>query len=148
MLTSSMSILEISMSNCYVLCFIPLLTIDSKEDTRRKELITKRLSVFFLEPHDGIEYVHEMNTKALYDIIISSKSTLKLFWIYNIRDYSDSPTSISELIITCLKQVIIFQSEQDDLYFEKHDQIEEVYPKVFDIFKKKIKLDNLQNLHK
>ena len=126
------------MRDCYILCFIPLLTIDSKEDARRKKLITDRYSMFFVDDHNGIEYVHEMNTKALHSIITGSKD-LKLFWIYSIKDYSDSPTSIAELIIMCLKRGIIFHSEQEDLYFDKMHQIEDVYPKVFDLFKKKIK---------
>ena len=127
------------MSNCYILCFIPLLTIDSYEDKRRKQLIIDRYSMFFVDKYDGIEYVSEMNTKALYDIIRSSKD-LKLFWIYSIKDYSNSPTSIAELIITCLKRGIIFHSEQENLYFNKISQIEDIYPKIFDLFKKKIRL--------
>ena len=126
------------MSGCYILCFIPLLTINSKEDQRSKQLIIDRYSIFFVDKYDGIEYVHEMNTKALHSIITSSKD-LKLFWIYSIKDYSDSPTAICELIITCLKRGIIFHSEQENLYFDKISDIEDVYPKIFDLFKKKIK---------
>jgi len=95
--------------------------------------------MFFVDSHDGIEYISEMNTKALYDIIISSNRTLKLFWINSIRDYSNSPTPIAELIITCLKYGIIFHSEQENLYFDKISEIKDVYPKVFDLFKKKIR---------
>lgn len=133
-----MSTLDNTMSDCYILCFIPLLTIDSKEDQRRKQLIIDRYDMFFIDSDDGIEYVHEMNTKALHSIITSSKN-LKLFWIYSIKDYSDSPTSIAELIISCLKRGIIFHAELEGLYFDKMHQIEDVYPKVFDIFKKKIR---------
>lgn len=134
-----MSTLDHKMSDCYILCFIPLLTIDSKEDKRRKQLIIDRYSMFFVDKYDGIEYVSEINTKALYDIIKCSKD-LKLFWIYSIKDYSNSPTSVAELIITCLKRGIIFHSEQENLYFNKISQIEDIYPKIFDLFKKKIRL--------
>ena len=115
---------------------MPLHQISSKEDQRRKIMIEDRYSVFFLESNNGIEYISEQNTKALYDIITNSKD-LKLFWINSIYDYSNSPTSIAELIITCLKRNIIFHSESDNLYLDKHNQIASVYPKIFDLFKKK-----------
>lgn len=110
-------------------------------------MITERFTMFFLEQNNGIEFIHETNTKALYTIITNSKN-LELFWIYSINEYSDSPTSIAELIITCIRRGIVFQAEQEDLYFDKTDQIQEVYPKIFDIFKKQIRSQKSIKYHK
>lgn len=126
------------MNNCYILCYIPLLKNNSSEDQRRRKLIEDRYSIFFIESNNGIEYVSEMNSKALHSIITSSPD-LRLFWINSIFDYSDSPTKIAELIITCLKRDIVFHSEKEELYFDNIDKIEDIYPKVFEIFKRSLK---------
>lgn len=101
------------------------------------KLIEDRYSMFFISSNDGIEVVSEMNIKALYQIIRSSHN-LKLFWMNSIKEFSDSPTTIAELIISCLKRGIVFHSEVEGFYFDDINKIEDVYPKVFDVFKSKL----------
>lgn len=103
--------------------------------TKIKEMITtleERLYIFFIEHGDGIEIINERNQKMLRLIIDNTKPIL--FYVDSIKEMDMSPTVISELVLYLLKSNCEFQSESDNIYFTK-DDINKIYPTIFDIFK-------------
>lgn len=95
------------------------------------EMLTKRLSVFFVES-DYFIYSTETNQKLLRELILNNN--IKLVYVDSIKELGLSPTVISELIIFLLKNNIDFKSEIDNIYFSK-DKIDTIYPTIFEIFK-------------
>ena len=92
-----------------------------------------KLSVFFVDDDDFI-FSTETNHKLLRESIINHN--VNLFYIHSIKQIGFSPTEICELIIFLLKNGIYFQSELDNLYLSE-DNIDTVYPTIFEIFRDK-----------
>jgi hypothetical protein len=92
-----------------------------------------KLSLFFVDDDDFI-FSTETNHKLLRELIINHN--VNLFHIHSIKQIGFSPTEICELIIFLLKNGIYFQSELDNLYLSE-DNIDTVYPTIFEIFRDK-----------
>ena len=92
-----------------------------------------KLSLFFVDDDDFI-FSTETNHKLLRESIIHHN--VNLFYIHSIKQIGFSPTEICELIIFLLKNGIYFQSELDNLYLSE-DNIDTVYPTIFEIFRDK-----------
>lgn len=115
-----------------ILCYIPNQIEDDKLQSI-KNLLNDRYMMFFCEVGDGIEIISESNQKILRDIITQYKPIL--FFMDSIIDSNLSATVISELVIFLLNHNCIFQSQKENIYFESSD-INNVYSKIFEIFKK------------
>ena len=76
----------------------------------------------------------ESNQKLLRELIINHK--ISLFYTNSINQMKFTPTEVCELIIFLLKNNCAFQSELDNLFFT-NDNIDIVYPTIFDLFKNK-----------
>jgi hypothetical protein len=104
--------------------------IDQNKINNTIETLKDRLSPFFND--DDFIFSTETNKKLLRDVLTTYK--VFLFYTYSIKEIGLSPTEISEIIIFLLNNECEFQSESDDLYLTK-DQIDIVYPTVFEIVK-------------
>ena len=109
------------------------LPFNKKEIHKQIDLIRNRLSAFFIDDNFFL-FSTESNQKLLRELIINHK--ISMFYTNSIKQMEFSPTEICELIIFLLKNNCSFQSEQDNLFF-KEDNIDIVYPTIFDLFKNK-----------
>lgn len=82
-----------------------------------------------------IHTITERNPRIIIDLI--KHYDAMQFVTYSIEEFDVSPTMICELIFSMIKLDCIFTSHKESLYFDK-DNILEVYPEVFKIFRKKI----------
>ncbi len=80
-----------------------------------------------------IHTITERNPSVIIDLI--KHYDAMQFVMYSVEEFDCSPTMICELILSMIKLDCIFTSHKESLYF---DNILEVYPKIFEIFRKKI----------
>jgi hypothetical protein len=93
--------------------------------------------IFFCKIDRDIKILTEKNPATLREMIIFYKPTL--FIVKSLKVFSHlSPTMISELIMFLLKNGIVFQADEELIYFDDDKDILRVYPIVFNIFKNKI----------
>lgn len=109
------------------------LPFNKKEIHKQIDLLKDRLFAFFIDDNFFL-FSTESNQKLLRELIINHKITL--FYTNSINQMKFTPTEICELIIFLLKNNCSFQSELDNLFF-KEDNIDIVYPTIFEIFKNK-----------
>ena len=83
----------------------------------------------------AVHVVTERDTFVLLDLIRVYDPYQ--FITYSIKEFDCSPTMICEFIFKIIDMDIVFTSYQESLYFCKASKLE-VYPKVFEIFRKDI----------
>lgn len=118
-----------------ILCYNPT-TIDETEIDRRVGLLLYKYDIFFIEDDDI--YVSTENNQQILRIVLKQLD-IKLFWVYSLKELPFTPTQISELIIYGIRSDIAFHSEIGDIYFSKMDDLDFVYPTVFEVFRDKSK---------
>lgn len=95
-----------------------------------------KLRDFFEWYHFGaVHVVTERDTFVLLDLIRMYDPYQ--FITYSVKEFCCSPTMICELIFKIIDMDIVFTSYKESLYFCKASKLE-VYPKVFEIFRKDI----------
>ena len=109
--------------------------INSVEYQQRVDSFSDICEMFFTEIDKDIKIITERNPTIIRDIIIYNKPTF--FFTDSIQDFPCSPTQISELIIFILNHNCIFESKDESISFDKNN-ILDVYPKVFEIFRNKV----------
>lgn len=117
-----------------ILCYLPP-NISDDEKQKRIDFLVDKYMMFFIEESDVITST-ETNGKTLRMIL--KKYHIKLFFVDSLEELPFSPTQLSELILFCITNGIDFQSKMDGLYFTNGD-IELVYPKIFEVFRKLVK---------
>lgn len=118
-----------------ILCYTPT-TIDETEIDRRVDLLLYKYDIFFIESNDI--YVSTENNQKILRLVLKQLN-IKLMWVYSLEELPFTPTQISELIIYCIRSEIFFHSEKDGVFFDKLDDINVVYPTVFEVFRNKPK---------
>lgn len=109
------------------------LPFNKKEIHKQIDLLKDRLFVFFIDDNFFL-FSTESNQKLLRELIINHE--ISLFYTNSINQMKFTPTEVCELIIFLLKNNCSFQSELDNLFFT-NDNIDIVYPTIFDLFKNK-----------
>lgn len=82
-----------------------------------------------------IHTITERNPRIIIDLI--KHYNAMQFITYSIEEFDVSPTMICELILSMIKLDCIFTSYRESFYFDKNNALE-VYPKIFEIFRKDI----------
>ena len=114
---------------------------NSLQYQKRVDSFSDICDIFFVEIERDIKIITERNPTVLRDIISLYKP--KYFLVNSISDFPFSPTQISEVIMFILRQDCLFESEEESISWDK-DNIESVYPKVFELFKStKVSLSSL-----
>ena len=101
------------------------------------DIIKDRFSIFFIDDNN-ILFSTQTSQKHLRDLI--KNNPLFLFYTKSVKDMNMSRTQTAEIILFIIKNAnggkgCDFQSELDNIYFTKND-IDIVYPTIFEIFKK------------
>lgn len=118
-----------------ILCYNPT-TIDETAIDKRVDLLLYKYDIFFIESNDI--YVSTENNQKILRIVLKQLK-IKLIWVYSLEELPFTSTEISELIIYCIRSEIVFHSEIDGIFFDKLDDIDVVYPTVFEVFRNKPK---------
>ena len=108
--------------------------LDSPQYQQRIESLSHLCDIFFIELDKDFKIITERNPIVLRDLIIYYKPTT--FMIDSLSDFPFSPTQVSELIIFILNHNCKFQSKRESIFFDKN-HIVNVYPKVFQYYKRK-----------
>ena len=109
--------------------------INSIEYQQRVDSFSDICEMFFTEIDKDIKIITERNPIIIRDMITHYKPIF--FFIDSIKDFPFSPTLISELIIFILNHNCIFESKDESISYDKNN-IVDVYPKVFEIFRNKV----------
>lgn len=82
-----------------------------------------------------IKILTERSSSVLVELIQIYKPYQ--FLTYSIKEFDMSPTMICQIIFQIISEDCVFTSLNEKLYFDKNNVLE-VYPKVFEIFRKDI----------
>lgn len=119
-----------------VLVYSPSI-ISANEIQKAVDIIKDRFSIFFIDDNN-ILFSTQTSQKHLRDLI--KNNPLFLFYTKSVKDMNMTRTQTAEIILFIIKNAnggkgCDFQSELDNIYFTKND-IDIVYPTIFEIFKK------------